>query len=199
MLCSNALTRLAALSLAVAVASGGAGPARAQDAAAPLPRQTQLGSIPLASPRAAAAKAAVRMVRLTQMNGQEPMGDTRELACPGTGCQQLVSLMVDNAPLTFLVDVQFVTDGAYLSLQPRTAAVGAVTEFRQGRPGPVFIRGPATSTSEAQIAFVTAPPPSLRRLDTAVDGNTLASGNVFNRKRSPDLVLRVVVEPTKAP
>ena len=202
--------RLAVLGFAIAAASSGPGRAHAQGSAsgpgaasgrgtAPLSLQMQLGSIPVVSPRALAKRSAVRVVRLTQMTGQQAMGDARELACPDTGCQQLVSLVVDNAPLTFLVDIQFVTNGAYLTLQPRTAAIGAVMEFRQGRPGPVFIRGRATATIEARVEFVTAAPTSLRRLDTATDGNTLASGNVFNRKRSPDLVLRVVVEPAKEP
>jgi hypothetical protein len=162
--------------------------------ASPMSLQSQLGSIPLVSPRAAARTAMLRTVRLTQMEGRSTRGAIHEVACPDTGCQIAVSLMVDNVAQAFLADVQFVSQGAYVSLQPRTAAIGGVMEFRQGRPGPVFLKGNATTTIEQRISFVTAPATSLRRLETAADGNTLTSGNLYTRKRTADMVLRVEID-----
>ncbi len=165
--------------------------------AAPLSLQSQLGSIPLVSPRAQARAAMVRMVRLTQMAGREPVGAPREIACPDTGCQQLVSLVVNNVAQAFLADIQFVGKGIYVTLHPRSAAIATVVEFRQGRPGPVFMRGSETGTTDRQISFVASPAQSLRRMEKPVDGQTLASGNVYTRKREPDLVLRVEVDQAK--
>ena len=164
---------------------------------APLSLQSQLGSIPLISPRAGAAVAMERVVRITQVAGREVIGETRVIRCPDTGCQQVVSLAVDNVAQSFLMDIQFVSHGTYVALQSRSAAIGGVMDFRQGKPGPVFIRGTATGNVEAQLSLVTVAMPSLRRLETGVDGQTLASGNVFNRKQAPDIVLNVVIEQAK--
>ena len=205
----NAAIVLGGLACAVPSASAqrsGGGSESLKDAA-PLSLQSQLGSIPLISPRAMARQAAVRMVRLTQISGHEPgergaagrdtVGAVREIACPETGCQQVVSLMVDNTPQLFLADIQFVGKGIYLTLHSRSAAIAAVVEFRLGRPGPVFIRGNPSGTTEQDIGFNTAAALSLRRLDPPADGKTLASGNVYTRKRVPDLVLRVEVDQAK--
>jgi len=164
---------------------------------APLSLQSQLGSIPLVSPRAQAKASMVRMVRLTQLSGQTPLGAPREIACPDTGCQQLISLEVDNVAQTFLADIQFVGKGIYVALHPRSAAISGVVEFRQGRPGPVFMRGNDSGTTEQRLSFVTSPALSLRRMEKPVDGQTLASGNLYTRKREPDLVLRVEVDLAK--
>ena len=164
---------------------------------APLSLQSQLGAIPLVSPRAGARATQERVVRITQVAGSDVVGEARVINCPETGCQQLVSLMVDNVAQRFLLDIQFVGHGTYVALQSRTAAIGGVMDFRQGKPGPVFIRGSATATSEAKLSFVTVAATSLRRLETEVDGKTLASGNVFNRKQSPDIVLKLVIERSK--
>ena len=166
---------------------------------APLSLQSQLGAIPLVSPRAAAQASRLRTVRLTQVAKEgAPLGEAREIDCPETGCQQLLSLVVGEVALTFLADFQFVSHGAYVTLQPRSVAIARVVEFRQGRPGPVFIKGPAETRLEERIGYVTIPAASLRRTDVAADGRTLASGNVYARKQEPDLVLKVEIEPPRA-
>ena len=165
--------------------------------AAPLSLQSQLGSIPLVSPRAGAKAAMERVVRITQVAGREVVGDTRVISCPDTGCQQVISLVVDRVAQSFLMDIQFVRHGTYVALQSRSAAIGGVMDFRQGKPGPVFIRGTETDATEHLLSFVTAVATSLRRLETGMDGKTLASGNVYNRKQSPDIVLKLVIERAK--
>lgn len=159
--------------------------------------QSQLGSIPLVSPRAGAKAAMERVVRITQVAGREVVGDTRVISCPDTGCQQVISLVVDRVAQSFLMDIQFVRHGAYVALQSRSAAIGGVMDFGQGKPGPVFIRGTENATTEHLLSFVTAAATSLRRLETGPDGKTLASGNVYNRKQSPDFVLKLVIERAK--
>ena len=125
---------------------------------APLSLQSQLGAIPLISPRAGAAKAMVRAVRITQMAGRDPVGAVREIACPDSGCQEVISLVVDSGAQPFLADIRFVGHGVYVTLHPRSAAVGAVVEFRLGRAGPVFIKGVATTAIDTELSFVIAQP-----------------------------------------
>jgi hypothetical protein len=166
---------------------------------APLSLQSQLGAIPLVSPRAAAQASRMRTVRVTQVpRDGEPAREAREFACPETGCQQVLSLIVDDVAQSFLADIQFVSHGAYVTLQPRSVAIARVVEFRQGRPGPVFIRGLENTLLEDQISYVTTQAASLRRVDGAADGRTLTSGNFYVRKREPDMVLKVEIAPPQA-
>ena len=164
---------------------------------APATLQSQLGSIPLVSPRAASREGLVRVVRLTQLDGRAVVGTPREVVCPDSGCQQMLNLVVDKVAQSFLADIQFVGNGIYVSLQSRSAAIGAVVEFRQGRPGPVFIKANPTGTTTEQIGFVAAPSASLRKLEASAGGNTLTSGNYYTRKREPDVVLRIEVGEAK--
>lgn len=165
-----------------------------------LSMQSQLGAIPLVSPRAGAQTPMVRKVQLTQVVGGVPSGAAREFICPATGCQQHVALAVNQAPESFLLDLQFVTRGTYVALSSRSAAISNVVEHHQGRVGPVFVKGSAMTT-EGMLAFSVAPATSLRRLEVAQkDGKTLAQGNVYTRKREPDVVLLIKVgapEPAK--
>jgi hypothetical protein len=187
--------------LAVLALPAGAQPASAPAAplseAAPLSLQSQLGSIPLVSPRAAAQAGRTRMVWLRQPGQEE--GTVPAIPCPESGCQQMVSLMVNGAPRAFLADIQFVSHGAYVTLQPRNVVIARVVEFRQGRRGPVFIKGPAGTVLEDRIGYVVVPAASLRQLDAVDDGRTLTSGNVYTRKREPDLEVLVRIEPSAAP
>lgn len=193
------LTPIALMGLLAGTSQAQPRAAPAEDGrSAPLSLQSQLGSIPLVSPRAAARAAAFRIARLTQVAGRELVGEPKVINCPDTGCQQVVSLVVDGAAQNFLLDIQFVSKGTYVSLQSRSAAIGSVMEFRQGSPGPVFIRGGDAGVSDQRLSFVTAAAASLRRLDTGPgDGRTLASGNVFTRKRAPDMVVRLEIAQSK--
>lgn len=169
---------------------------------APLSLQSQLGSIPLVSPRGGARAVVERVVRITQLDGRDIVGEPRVLSCPLTGCHQVISLLVDNAVQNFQLELQFVGHGTYVALQSRSAAIAQVVEFRQGKAGPVFFRGTPDTSSQATLSFVAVPATSLRRLDAGVDGRpvdgrTVASGNVYNRKQAPDIVLRVLVERAK--
>ena len=165
-----------------------------------LSMQSQLGAIPLVSPRAGARTPMVRNVRISQMVGGVPIGAERDFICPATGCQQHLALSVNQALESFLLDLQFVTRGTYVALSSRSAAIANVVEHHQGRVGPVFVKGSAMTT-EGTLSFSVAPATSLRRLDVAQkDGKTLAQGNVYTRKREPDVILQIKVgapEPAK--
>ena len=82
-----------------------------------------------------------------------------------------------------------------MSGQARAVEIGAVVEFEQGRRGPVFLRGEADAALAQTVRYTLAPSATLRRLDLADDGKTLNTGNVYTRKRSPDLVLKVEIGP----
>ncbi len=169
---------------------------------APLSLQSQLGAIPLVTPRGGVRAVVERVVRITQLEGRDIIGEPRMISCPLTGCQQVISLVVDNAVQNFQLELQFVGHGTYVALQSRSAAIAQVVDFRQGKAGPVFFRGTPDTSSQGTLSFVAVPATSLRRLDAwvdgrPVDGRTVASGNVYNRKQSPDIVLRVLVERAK--
>ena len=70
-----------------------------------------------------------------------------------------------------------------------------MVEFEQGRRGPVFLRGEAEAPIAQTLRYALAPSATLRRLDVADDGKTLGTGNVYTRKRSPDLVVKVEIGP----
>lgn len=164
----------------------------------PLSLQSQLGLIPLVSPRAGRQTARVRAVRLTQIgDGGQALGAVQAIDCPETGCQYSMLLDVGGTPTPFTADIQFVTNGAYVSLQTRAVAVGAVVEFEKGRRGPVFLKGGGNASIGQTLRNALAPATTLRRLDVADDGKTLSSGNVYTRNRSPDMVLRVEIGPTR--
>ncbi len=182
------------------LAGGGTGAlAQSQSPAAPtLSLQSQLGSISLAPPRALVKPQMLRTVRLTQVTPQgEVVGVPHEISCPGSGCQQLIALSVDNVARSFLVDVQFVGNGAYVTLELRSIAVAGVVEFSRGRPGPIFVRGDAKSTIEQRLRLVAVPPGSVRAMETASNPRTFASGNVYTRKVAPDMLLKVEIGPEK--
>jgi hypothetical protein len=157
--------------------------------------QSQLGAIPLISPRAT-QRQVLRTVRVTQLGTDlKPMGPPREMACPESGCQHVVQLKVDQERLSFLADIQFVAQGAYLSLQPRSIAIGSVREFSTGRSGPVFLKAAANQGVDKQVRFVTAPSESVRRLEGPGDPRTVASGQTVTRKRDADVILKVEILP----
>lgn len=160
--------------------------------------QTQLGAIPLVSPRAARQASRVRTVRITHIGeGGKALGAVQEVACPETGCQHSMALDVGGTPIPFMADIQFVSSGAYVSLQARAVAVGAVVDFERGRRGPVFLKGGSNASIGQTLRYALAPSATLRRLDVADDGKTMAAGNVYTRKRSPDVVLRVEIGPAR--
>lgn len=172
---------------------GGAGAADSVTRTAPLSMQSQLGAIPLVSPRMGAQAALVRKVLVAQVVDGVQAGTAREIVCPQTGCQQSVALLVNQVPESFLLDIQFVTRGTYVALSSRSAAIASVVEHRLGRPGPAFMKATGAVT-EGTLTFSMAPATSLRRLDVAQkDARTLAQGNVYTRKREPDVVLRISV------
>jgi hypothetical protein len=161
--------------------------------------QNQLGAIPLMSPQARAQASTMRKVRLTQLDGdRKPLGAARELDCPETGCQHVVALAMDQEQLPFLAQIQFVGQGAYFTLEPRSIAVGAVREFSSGRAGPVFLKASPNRGVDKQVRFVAAPPESLRRLDGAQGSQTVSAGQRVTRKRAPDVILQVEILPPPA-
>ena len=173
-------------------------PAGPLNQTAPLSLQSQLGAIPLLSPRALQQASRLRQVTVTQLSATgQVLGEPHAIECPETGCQRAMALVVGDKTLPFMADVQFVGRGAYVSVQARAVEIGAVVEFSQGRRGPVFLRGEAEAPIAQTLRFALAPATTLRRLDVADDGKTLGTGNVYTRKRSPDLMLKVEIGPPR--
>ena len=189
------------LALAAVLAAGGAmaQPAAPASPTPPLSLQTQLGAIPLVSPRALQQASRLRRVKVTQVSDTgQAVGEPREIDCPETGCQLLMALPVGERSLPFMADFQFVGRGVYVALQARAVEVGAVVEFEKGRRGPVFMRGASDAEIAQTLRFTLAPSATLRRLDLADDGKTLSAGNLHTRKRTPDVVLKVEIAPARA-
>ncbi len=171
-------------------------PAGPLNQTAPMSLQSQLGAIPLLSPRALQQASRLRRVTVTQVSATgQALGEPNAIECPETGCQRAMALTVGDKMVPFMADIQFVGRGAYVSVQARAVEIGAVVEFDKGRRGPVFLRGEAEAPIAQTLRFALAPATTLRRLDVADDGKTLGTGNVYTRKRSPDLMLKVEIGP----
>ena len=169
-------------------------PAGPLNQTAPLSLQSQLGAIPLLSPRALQQASRLRQVTVTQLSATgQVLGVPHGIECPETGCQRAMALVVGDKTVPFMADFQFVGRGAYVSVQARAVEIGAVVEFEKGRRGPVFLRGEAEAPIAQTLRFALAPATTLRRLDVADDGKTLGTGNVYTRKRSPDMMLKVEI------
>lgn len=138
-----------------------------------------------------------RQVRMTQIDpANREIGKPTQIACPATGCQAVVSLHVHGHEEPFLLSVQFVASGAYVTLAPRSIGTAEVLDFDQGRKGAIFVPLRPLSVQQVRLAFVVVRSPTLEALAPPTPGQVLASGNVFHSKRSPDLMLRVEFTPT---
>jgi hypothetical protein len=137
-----------------------------------------------------------RLVQITQIGpAEQPLGDPTQVACPASGCQTILQLAVDSRPEPFLLSVQFVARGAYVTLVPRSIGTAEVLDFDQGRKGAIFLPLRTPGRHVVRMEFVVVRSASVRALEPHVKGQVLASGNVFNRKRRPDLVLRIEFAP----
>ncbi|MBN8890946.1 MAG: hypothetical protein BGP12_20410 [Rhodospirillales bacterium 70-18] len=137
-----------------------------------------------------------RLVKIIQLGpAEQPMGDPVEVACPASGCQALLPLTVDSLPERFLLSIQFVSAGTYVTLQPRSIGTAEILDFEKGRKGAIFLPAQGRSRQQVTLNFIIVRDASVRALEGHTNGQTLASGNVFNRKRQPDVVLRLELAP----
>jgi hypothetical protein len=153
-------------------------------------------------PQTRAADAADVGTRLIQISQIDPkgglVGTPNEVACPPSGCQTIIDLTIAALPEPFLFSVEFVGSGAYVTLAPRSIAISEVLEFGEGHKGPIFVPLRGRDRQLVSMAFIIVRSATLRALEPDNNADVLASGRVFNRKRYPDLTLRVTFSPPGA-
>lgn len=145
-------------------------------------------------------KGVARLIDILQLDRQDKqVGEPVQVACPATGCQTVLKLRTsgDAEPEPFLLSVQFVARGAYVTLTPRSAATAEVQQFEQGHKGAIFVSLRTPGRIVKRMEFIVVRSASVRELEQKNNGQVLASGQVFNRKREPDLVLRVEFSPAQ--
>lgn len=148
-----------------------------------------------------------RKVKLTQMNtAGVPIGPTVELNCPRTGCETLLNLTVEDITWRFFANISFVNRGLYLTLEPRSIGISAVTDFSAGHPGPIFLPFKAQDKATGQIGLVITRDASVRAQERESNPNAVSNGSVYARKREPDILLQIeasglqpAAKPTAAP
>jgi hypothetical protein len=145
-----------------------------------------------AQPADAPAGTGTRLIQISQIDGKGAVvGNPNEVACPASGCQTVIDLVVSGLPEPFLFSVEFVGQGAYVTLSPRSIATAEVQEWREGHTGPIFVPLRGAERQQVDMAFIVVRSATLRALEPNRSPDVLASGNVFNRRRAPDLTLRV--------
>lgn len=133
-----------------------------------------------------------RLIQISQIDDKGGLvGKPNEVACPSSGCQTVLDLVVDRLPEPFLFSVEFVGHGAYVTLSPRSIATAEVQDWREGHTGPIFVQLRGAERQQVDMPFIVVRSATLRALQPHANPDVLASGNVFNRKRAPDLTLRV--------
>ncbi len=150
-------------------------------------------------PADADAIAGTRLIQVSQIDPKGGLiGAPNEVACPPSGCQTIIDLTTAALPEPFLFSVEFVGRGAYVTLSPRSIATAEVLEFSEGHTGPIFVPLHGRDRQLVSMAFIIVRSATLRALEPDKGADVLASGRVFNRKRYPDLTLRVIFSPPGA-
>jgi hypothetical protein len=144
----------------------------------------------------APADAGTRLIQVSQVDAKGALvGRPNEVACPPSGCQTVIDLVIDKLSEPFLFSVEFVGSGAYVTLSPRSIATAEVLEFGEGHKGAIFVPLHGRDRQQVDMAFIIVRSATVRALEPDRDADVLASGRVFNRKRAPDLTLRVSFAP----
>lgn len=126
------------------------------------------------------------------------LGDTQDFACTQSGCEQLLRLDVDGQPIGFLVAITFVPRGAYFSVSSMSEDVQKVIEFEKGFIGPMFLQVKSDQRFNATLRYTLTGSAlaESQRQSTSLMQNDRSL--VFQRRMSPDLILKVALEPARA-
>ena len=140
-------------------------------------------------------------VTITQLDKTgRALTDAVNIACPQSGCEQVLQLYVDLTPHQFIAAVTFVDKGAYVALQPMATDIGQVIEFEKGFKGPVFVKVRTDENDKIELLRFTLTGPAAPEAghnSTAMMSNPKSL--VFHRKLYPDVILRLeLVRPTAA-
>jgi hypothetical protein len=189
------VTALRRLALA-AMLAGAAPGAVAQPSSRPILPDVGIGADP---PRSDPAARVMRRITVVQLDHEgAPLGVGLTLTCPATGCQDVVTLVVEGRPEQFTEAVTFVANGTYFALEPRSLGTARIVEHRAGRAGPAFIGTRAGAMATRDLRYVVSRDATVRSVNRAPEAkstpNTLSDGNVFTRKIESDVTVRVAVQ-----
>lgn len=142
----------------------------------------------------AQAQIGPRLLKITQVDAEgATIGKVIDIYCPATGCQEALTLRFEEVDERFVASIEVVGRGVYLALQSRAVGITQIVEFTKGTPGPVFLATRGRMRIQHDLRFSIVRDASVRAQRGPDREGTVSSGNVFNRRRAPDVLLRVEV------
>ncbi len=148
----------------------------------------------LLGPGVAFAQVPPRAIKITQVDREgNPLGPIIDLYCPATGCQELLSVKIENAQENYMAAIEVVQRGIYIALTSRTMGTAQVIDFETGRPGGTFVATRGRDRMINVLRFIVVRDASVRNERGFDAERQISEGAVFNRNRVPDLLLRVEV------
>ena len=142
----------------------------------------------------ALAQIGPRLVKLTQVDMRGvAIGQTLDIYCPASGCQEPVPLLFEAVEERFMASIEVVGRGIYLALQSRAVGIAQIVEFSRGTPGPAFVASRGRIRVQTTLRFSILRDASVRAERGPDASASVTTGNVYTRKRQPDIYLRVEV------
>jgi hypothetical protein len=123
------------------------------------------------------------------------VGDPIEFPCAASGCERNTTLDVTGQPFPFLIVVTFVPRGAYFALQPMQPEITRAIEFEKTYLGPTFLQLRNKERFNTTLRFTLVGPAMRDSEDQPGQMMNNQRSRVFQRKLSPDLILRVALAP----
>ncbi len=123
------------------------------------------------------------------------VGNPIAFPCTPTGCEQPVTLDIAGRPFRFLIAVSFVPKGAYFAVQPLQPDVTRVIEFEKTYLGPTFLQVREKARFNTTLRFTLVGPAMRESEEQPGQIMNNQRSKVFQRKLSPDLILRVSLAP----
>gem|GEM_PF-4026334 len=138
-------------------------------------------------------------IQLVQVDRAGTMiGTPQAFDCTPTGCEQYLSLDVEAKPLPFLITLTFAAKGAYFALQSVGPGVRMVIEFEKDFVGPQFFGVRPDAPFNRMLRFTLVGPALQESESQSPQLVPSGHGNVFHRKLTPDLTLKLTMQPVPA-
>jgi hypothetical protein len=145
-------------------------------------------------PALAFAQVPPRAIKITQVDiDGNPLGPIVDLYCPASGCQEPLTVTVEDSKETYMTAIEVVQRGIYVALTSRTLGTTALIDFETGRPGATFVATRGRDRVVNVLRFIVVRDASVRAERGFDAEKQITEGAVFNRNRTPDLYLRVEV------
>ena len=123
------------------------------------------------------------------------IGNPITFPCTPTGCERIIKLDVAGKEFSFLIALTFIPRGGYFALQSLDQDINKVVEFERGFVGPLFLQVRDKNRFNAVLRFNLAGPAMKESDTTTTQLMDNQHSRVFQRRMTPDLILRVALAP----